>query len=37
MPVADAFVGHGAHYARGIEIYKGHPIFYNLGSADDGI
>lgn len=29
---ADAFVGHGAHYARGIEIYKGHPIFYNLGS-----
>ena len=29
---ADAFVGHGAHYARGVEIYKGHPIFYNLGS-----
>lgn len=29
---ADTFVGHGAHYARGIEIYKGHPIFYNLGS-----
>lgn len=29
---ADAFVGHGEHYARGVEIYKGHPIFYNLGS-----
>lgn len=29
---ADAFVGHGAHYARGIEIYNGKPIFYNLGS-----
>lgn len=29
---ADVFVGHGAHYARGVEIYKGHPIFYNLGS-----
>lgn len=29
---ADVFLGHGAHYARGIEIYKGKPIFYNLGS-----
>lgn len=29
---ADVFVGHGAHYARGVEIYKGKPIFYSLGS-----
>ncbi len=29
---ADAFVGHGAHFMRGVEIYKGKPIFYNLGS-----
>ncbi len=29
---ADVFVGHGAHFSRGVEIYKGHPIFYNLGS-----
>lgn len=29
---AHAVVGHGAHYARGVEIYKGRPIFYNLGS-----
>lgn len=29
---ADAVVGHGAHFARGAEIYNGHPIFYNLGS-----
>ena len=29
---ADVFVGHGAHFARGMEIYQGHPIFYNLGS-----
>ena len=29
---ADVFLGHGAHYARGVEIYKGKPIFYNLGS-----
>ncbi len=28
---ADAFVGHGPHLLRGIEIYKGKPIFYNLG------
>lgn len=28
---ADAFVGHGPHILRGIEIYKGKPIFYNLG------
>ena len=29
---ADAFIGHGAHFLRGVEIYKGHPIFYNIGS-----
>lgn len=28
---ADAFVGHGPHVLRGIEIYKGRPIFYSLG------
>ena len=29
---ADVFVGHGPHLLRGIEIYKGRPIFYSLGS-----
>jgi poly-gamma-glutamate capsule biosynthesis protein CapA/YwtB (metallophosphatase superfamily) len=29
---ATAVVGHGAHFLRGVEIYKGRPIFYNLGS-----
>jgi poly-gamma-glutamate synthesis protein (capsule biosynthesis protein) len=28
---ADMFVGHGPHVLRGIEIYKGKPIFYSLG------
>jgi poly-gamma-glutamate synthesis protein (capsule biosynthesis protein) len=28
---ADVFVGHGPHYLKGIEIYKGKPIFYSLG------
>lgn len=28
---ADAFVGHGPHLIRGIEIYKGKPIYYGLG------
>jgi poly-gamma-glutamate synthesis protein (capsule biosynthesis protein) len=28
---ADAFVGHGVHVLRGIEIYRGKPIFYGLG------
>jgi poly-gamma-glutamate capsule biosynthesis protein CapA/YwtB (metallophosphatase superfamily) len=27
---ADAFVGHGPHTLRGIEIYKGKPIFYGM-------
>ncbi|MCD8084518.1 MAG: CapA family protein [Clostridiales bacterium] len=29
---ADTVIGHGAHFMRGVEIYKGKPIFYNLGS-----
>jgi len=28
---AHVFVGHGPHVLRGIEIYKGKPIFYSLG------
>jgi poly-gamma-glutamate capsule biosynthesis protein CapA/YwtB (metallophosphatase superfamily) len=28
---ADVIVGHGPHYLRGIEIYRGKPIFYSLG------
>ena len=28
---ADLFVGHGPHVLRGIELYKGKPIFYSLG------
>ena len=28
---ADMFIGHGPHQLRGIEIYKGKPIFYSLG------
>src|SRR6185503_8013863 len=29
---ASAVLGHGAHMLRGVEVYKGRPIFYNLGS-----
>jgi len=29
---AHAFMGHGPHVLRGIEIYKGKPIFYSLGN-----
>ena len=29
---ADMYVGHGNHTIQGIEIYKGRPIFYNLGN-----
>ncbi|MER9764383.1 CapA family protein [Mesorhizobium sp. M0138] len=29
---ADAYIGHGPHLLRGIEIYKGRPIFYSLGN-----
>jgi poly-gamma-glutamate synthesis protein (capsule biosynthesis protein) len=28
---ADAWVGHGPHQLRGIEVYRGKPIFYSLG------
>jgi poly-gamma-glutamate synthesis protein (capsule biosynthesis protein) len=28
---ADVFHGHGPHRDRGIEIYKGRPIFYSIG------
>lgn len=28
----DVVVGHGSHFLRGIEIYKGKPIFYGLGN-----
>ncbi len=27
----DAFLGHGPHILRGIEIYNGKPVFYSLG------
>jgi poly-gamma-glutamate capsule biosynthesis protein CapA/YwtB (metallophosphatase superfamily) len=29
---ADVFVGHGVHTLRGVEIYKGKPIFYGLSN-----
>ncbi len=29
---ADIFVGHGPHVLRGVEIYKGKPIFYSLAN-----
>ncbi|HVB11161.1 MAG TPA: CapA family protein [Bacillota bacterium] len=29
---ADAFLGHGPHVLRPIEIYRGKPIFYSLGN-----
>lgn len=29
---ADAFIGTGPHQLRGIEIYRGKPIFYSLGN-----
>ncbi len=29
---ADMFITHGPHQLRGIEIYKGRPIFYSLGN-----
>lgn len=28
---ATVFVGHGPHVLRGIEMYKGRPVFYSLG------
>lgn len=29
---ADEFIGHGPHQLRGIEIYKGKPLFYSLAN-----
>ena len=29
---ADAFIGHGPHATRGIEVYQGKPILYSLGN-----
>ncbi|WP_461513332.1 CapA family protein [Rhizobium mongolense] len=29
---ADAYVTHGPHQLRGIEVYKGRPIFYSVGN-----
>ncbi|MNB83233.1 Bacterial capsule synthesis protein [compost metagenome] len=29
---ASCVFGHGCHFTRGVELYKGQPIFYNLGS-----
>lgn len=29
---ADAFLGHGPHVLRGIEVYEGAPILYSLGN-----
>lgn len=29
---ADLVVGHGPHLLRGLELYKGRPIFYSLGN-----
>src|SRR4030095_13416623 len=29
---ADVVMGHGPHYACAIEMYRGKPIFYGLGS-----
>ena len=29
---ADAILGHGPHELRGIELYRGRPIFYSLGN-----
>ncbi|MBI2165710.1 MAG: CapA family protein [Chloroflexi bacterium] len=28
----DVFIGHGPHFTRGVEIYKGKPILYGLGN-----
>ncbi|HEY6259793.1 MAG TPA: CapA family protein [Xanthobacteraceae bacterium] len=29
---ADVVIGHGPHYSLAVEVYKGKPIFYGLGS-----
>jgi poly-gamma-glutamate capsule biosynthesis protein CapA/YwtB (metallophosphatase superfamily) len=30
---ADLVMGHGPHMPLGIEVYKGKPIFYGVGSC----
>ncbi|MGC0313117.1 hypothetical protein QBC98_001589 [Kitasatospora acidiphila] len=30
---ADAVAGHGPHFLRGVELYRGRPIFYSLGNV----
>ena len=32
VPDADLAVDHGPHRLRGLELYKGKPIFYSLGN-----
>ena len=29
---ADLVIGHGPHYSLPVEVYRGKPIFYGLGS-----
>src|SRR5205823_6126388 len=29
---ADAFIGHGPHYIKGVEVYRGKPILYSIGN-----
>ncbi len=29
---ADAFIGHGPHYIKGVEVYQGKPILYSIGN-----
>jgi poly-gamma-glutamate capsule biosynthesis protein CapA/YwtB (metallophosphatase superfamily) len=29
---ADAYIGHGSHTGKGIEVYRGKPILYDLGN-----
>ena len=29
---ADIVIGHGPHYSLAVEVYRGKPIFYGLGS-----
>src|SRR5207253_2499721 len=29
---AAAFIGHGPHYIKGVEVYRGKPILYSIGN-----
>jgi poly-gamma-glutamate capsule biosynthesis protein CapA/YwtB (metallophosphatase superfamily) len=29
---ADAFIGHGPHFVKGVEVYQGKPILYSIGN-----